>query len=81
MLPKKAYLEFQKIYEKNFGREISYENAKKRADELFGYASAIYKGLERQHGYKKNKTSLYIEMGKTGIKNRSRCNFRFNFQN
>lgn len=53
MLPEQAYIDFQKIYEKNFQRKITYEKAKEMATDFFGLLSAIYRGLERRYPDKK----------------------------
>lgn len=46
MLPDEAIKEFQEIYKKEFGEEISKEEACERAERLFGLFKAVYKPIK-----------------------------------
>ena len=45
MLPKKAILEFQTIYKRSYGVELSYEQAEDRANRLVKLYKSIYSDL------------------------------------
>jgi len=42
MLPEEAIIEFQKIYKKEYGKEISHEEASFRANNLVNLYRAVY---------------------------------------
>lgn len=56
MLPEIAYIEFQQLFEKNYGRKISLEEAKEKADGFFNLMSEIYTGLEKRYHEDDEKT-------------------------
>jgi len=48
MLPDEAIEEFKEIYKKEFGEELSNEEARKRAERLFGLFKAVYDPIEKK---------------------------------
>jgi hypothetical protein len=42
MLPDDAIEEFREIYKKQYGEELSEEEARERAERLFGLVKAVY---------------------------------------
>ena len=47
MLPKEAVLEFQEIYKKANGIDLSFEEAAVRSEELISFFKIIYKPLKK----------------------------------
>ena len=47
MLPKEAILEFQEIYKKAHGVDISFEEAAMKSEELIALFQTIYKPIKR----------------------------------
>ena len=50
MLPKEAILEYQAIYKKVFGKEISYEQALEKGTNLIRLFQLIYRPIPRKGG-------------------------------
>ncbi|MDO8570575.1 MAG: hypothetical protein Q7R97_03240 [Candidatus Daviesbacteria bacterium] len=48
MLPKEAILEYQAIYKKVFGRDISYAEAVEKGTELIKLFQLIYKPIKKE---------------------------------
>lgn len=48
MLPNEAIEEFQETYKKVFKQEITFEEAKRRAENLFGIFDAVYGSSENK---------------------------------
>lgn len=48
MLPKEAILEYQGIYKKVFGKEISYAEAIEKGTELIKLFQLIYKPIKKE---------------------------------
>lgn len=56
MLSKKAVLEYQQIYKKEYGEEITYQEALKQATRLLMLFKAIYRPIKRENYNEKQTT-------------------------
>ena len=61
MLPDEAIEEFREIYKKEYGEELSKEDARERAERLFGLVKAVYSPKQQRVEEKMNNDEKHIQ--------------------